>query len=85
MANIKYTFKAQAELLYEWRTENALTQRQVADALGLESSQHISNVERGVSPLGVKNWKMLCEYFEWDLDVAKNAYLKDTAANWDLV
>lgn len=77
-------FKNQGSLLKKLRDGLDLSQKNVADIMGHQTPQHVSNCERGLSPLGVKNWKKLCAEFGIDESKPKKAYLKDVEYVWDI-
>ena len=47
----------------KWREQQGLSQREVADALGMETCQMISNIERGLSLYPMKSIKKVAEIF----------------------
>lgn len=48
--NIKISYKKMGKMLAGYRHRSELTQKQVAEGLGLIGPQFISNIERGLCP-----------------------------------
>lgn len=55
------------EIIRQLRIDNDLTQRQVAEYLGMKQQQY-SNYERGIRTLPIDNLKSLCEYYNVSAD-----------------
>ena len=70
--------KSLADILKHTRESAGLSQRQVADALGYQSAQFISNWERGVSTPPIKTLKRLGDLYEVSADTLYNSMLNDT-------
>jgi transcriptional regulator with XRE-family HTH domain len=56
-------YKNLGEKLRDWRLHSLLTQKNVSDELGYESSQFISNWERGISYPPVKDLFVLASLY----------------------
>lgn len=69
------SFKHQAQILRVARFNANMTQEQMADCLGMESAQHISNLERGEAAIPKKYWKKLAGMT--GKEVLRNALLND--------
>lgn len=69
-------------LLRESREKQGLTQSDVADKLGFESAQYVSNVERGISSLSIKHAKPLARLLNITVDAIINAKTEDTRARF---
>jgi transcriptional regulator with XRE-family HTH domain len=65
------------EYLRKKRIEKGLTQKQVADLLGYQSSQFVSNNERDVSLPSMKNLPRICQVLEIDEEVMKDFFIQD--------
>lgn len=55
------SFNNQAKLLRVTRFNAGLGQQQMAERLGFDSAQMVSNIERGVMGIPSKYWKKLIE------------------------
>lgn len=62
------------KIIKQLRTDNDLTQKEVAEYLGMKQQQY-SNYERGIRALPIDNLKALCEYYgvsaDYILDLPK--------------
>ena len=57
---------AVGEFLKSKRLEAGLSQVHVTEKLGYTSPQHLSNIERGVSPVGMTTMKQLMRIYDMD-------------------
>ena len=70
--------KTLAQFLKQAREKAELSQRQVADELGYQSAQFISNWERGVSSPPMKTLKLLGELYFVSAEDLYEIMLEDT-------
>ena len=70
--------KTLAESLKQAREDAQLSQRQVADALGYQSAQFISNWERGISSPPMKTLKKLGELYSISAEGLYDILVEDT-------
>jgi hypothetical protein len=82
----KKLWKYQAELVRRKRLEKIVngpgvkeefSQFNVAQRLGYKNGQFISNTERGLCSLPMRNWIRVCELLDIDREEFKEAALKD--------
>jgi transcriptional regulator with XRE-family HTH domain len=70
--------KTLAQFLKQTREKAELSQRQVADHLGYQSAQFISNWERGVSSPPLKTLKKLGDLYHVSAETLYQILLQDT-------
>lgn len=66
-----------ANLIRRARKAQNLTQKDVADKLGYDGPQYISNVERGLSGFSPKKGKLLCKILKISPIALKTAMGRD--------
>ena len=71
-----------AKVLKAKREERGLTQKELATAIGLTSSQYISNCERGVCPMSPMLVKKCAQVLRVRKEVLISAALEDYAARY---
>jgi transcriptional regulator with XRE-family HTH domain len=70
--------KSLAQFLKQTREKADLSQRQVADVLGYQSAQFISNWERGVSSPPIKTLKKLGDLYRIKAETLYQVMVQDT-------
>lgn len=70
--------KSLSQFLKQTREKSDLSQRQVADELGYQSAQFISNWERGVSSPPLKTLKRLGDLYKVQAETLYQIMLQDT-------
>jgi len=58
--------KTNGHLLAQKRIEKNISQKEIAQKMGLRSSQYISNIERGLTAPSVNYLKVLVQEFDFD-------------------
>lgn len=66
-----------ANFIESKRIQKNLSQKDVADALGYDSSQFISNVERGLCLFPISKFKKLSKIFSVPVETVLAVYLHD--------
>ena len=72
-----------SKLIRSKREKAGLSQIELAKALGYETAQLISNVERGICAFPLMKWKRVSKTLDLSLTAMKRLYLKDVAIQID--
>jgi len=78
------TFKNLAKLIKESRENHKLselTQIEVANSMGYNNNQTISNIERGKCGLPANKIIKICKFLNIDIEILKNAIIEDWKEN----
>lgn len=78
-------FKNISSLVLEARTKMNESQVEFAKAIGLGIGQFVSNIERGICPLPLKNYLPLCKHAKIPLEKIITARLEDEKARLEQV
>jgi transcriptional regulator with XRE-family HTH domain len=78
-----YCFDNSAKLIKTRRADKSLTLERLAEMLGINNPQSISNAESGNCHIPAKRLRKYCEVLNIDISEMKDAMLKDRAITID--
>lgn len=62
-----------------------MNQKEFSEAVGMEGSQFLSNIERGLCPMPIKYWKRLSKFCEIPMAEIIEAHIKDERRKIEIV